>query len=149
MGTFYVKIEVGDIDGQRFEEMEALADTGAMTTVVPGSVLHRLGVEPVKSQVFEYADGREVELDMAETKIRVDGKETITWVIFGEETAGATLGAYTLSGVFLARRSARPAPNARARLAVARTSARIGAMRMLQCAYPYRTQTRYTAQGGK
>ena len=101
MGTFYVKIEVGDIDGQRFEEMEALADTGAMTTVVPGSVLHRLGVEPVKSQVFEYADGREVELDMAYAMVRVDGRETISWVIFGEETGGTMLGAYTLEGVFL------------------------------------------------
>ena len=102
MGTFYVKIEVGDIDGQRFEPITALANTGAMTTVIPASVLRRLGVEPAKTQVFDRADGREVELDMAETKIRIDGKETITWVIFGEETAGPALGAYTLSGVFLA-----------------------------------------------
>ena len=102
MGTFYVKIEVGDIQGQRFEPITALANTGAMTTVIPASILRRLGVEPAKTQVFDRADGREVELDMAETKIRIDGKETITWVIFGEETAGATLGAYTLEGVFLA-----------------------------------------------
>ena len=101
MGTFYEKIEVGDIDGQCFEQMDALVDTGAMTTVIPASVLHRLGVEPTKSQVFDHADGHEVELDMAETKIKIDGRETITWVIFGEETASPLLGAYTLSGVFL------------------------------------------------
>ena len=101
MATFYTQIEIGDIDGERFEQMDALANAGAMTTVVPASVLKRLGVAPTMSQVFDHADGREVELDMAETKIRVDGKETITWVIFGEETGGTLLGAYTLEGVFL------------------------------------------------
>lgn len=101
MGTFYEKIEVGDINGQRFEQMDALVDTGAMTTVIPASILRRLGVEPVKSEVFEYAGDQEVELDMAYATVRVNGRETITWVIFGEETASPLLGAYTLSGVFL------------------------------------------------
>lgn len=101
MATFYTQIEVGDIDGKRFEPITALANTGAMTTVIPASILRRLGVEPVKSQVFEYADGREVELDMAYAMVRVDGRETISWVIFGEETGGTMLGAYTLEGVFL------------------------------------------------
>ena len=38
---------------------------------------------------------------MAETKVRVQGKETTTWVIFGEEDGGALLGSYTLEGVLL------------------------------------------------
>ena len=101
MGTFYSKIEVGDVAGEHFEEMESLVDTGATTTVIPASVLQRLGVDPVKSEVFEYAGGQEVELDMAETRIRVNGRETTSWVIFGEETGGTMLGAYTLEGVFL------------------------------------------------
>ena len=37
---------------------------------------------------------------MAEAKARVEGRETTTWVIFGEEGT-ALLGAYTLEGVFL------------------------------------------------
>ena len=101
MGTFSVTIEVGDLAGQQFSELEALADTGATTTVIPASVLRGLGIRPTEKQVFEYADGREVELDMAPATMRVEGKETITWVIFGEEGAGALLGAYTLEGVFL------------------------------------------------
>ena len=101
MGTFSVTIEVGDLAGQRFSELEAMADTGATTTVVPASVLRGLGVRPTEKQVFEYADGRRVEQDMAPATVRVEGKETITWVIFGEEDAGAFLGAYTLEGVFL------------------------------------------------
>ena len=101
MGAFSVTIEIGEQQGQRFEEMEALVDTGAVTTMVPGSVLRRLGVTPSKSELFEYAGGEQVELSMAETKIRVDDRETTSWVIFGEEGTGALLGAYTLEGLML------------------------------------------------
>ncbi|MCH8310391.1 MAG: aspartyl protease family protein, partial [Chloroflexi bacterium] len=43
----------------------ALADTGATTTVIPASVLGRLGITPTQRKTFEYADGNTVELDMA------------------------------------------------------------------------------------
>lgn len=101
MGTFAVRIEIGDIGGERFEAVEALVDTGATTTVVPGSILRDLGVVPTKRETFEYANGQQVELDMAEAKAWVEGRETTTWVIFGEEGTSALLGAYTLEGVLL------------------------------------------------
>ena len=101
MGTFSVAIAIGDVGGERFEEVEALVDTGATTTVVPGSALRRLGISPTKRETFEYAGGERVELDMAEARARVGGRETATWVIFGEEGTPALLGAYTLEGVFL------------------------------------------------
>ena len=101
MGTFSVAIGIGDARGETFEEMEALVDTGATTTVIPGSALRRLGIAPTKSEMFEYAGGERVELDMAEARARVAGRETTTWVIFGEEGTTALLGAYTLEGVFL------------------------------------------------
>ena len=101
MGTFSVKIEIGGVDGESLEEVEALVDTGATTTVIPGSVLRRLGISPTRSETFEYAGGERVDLDMAEARARVDGRETTTWVIFGEEGSSALLGAYTLEGVFL------------------------------------------------
>ena len=83
------------------EAVEALVDTGATTTVVPGSVLRRLGISPTRRETFEYAGGERVELDMAEARARVAGRETTTWVIFGKEGSAALLGAYTLKGVFL------------------------------------------------
>ena len=101
METFSVKIEIGDPEGLRFEELEALVDTGATTTVVEATVLRRMGIAPTRRETFEYADGRRVELDMAETKVRVEGKETTTWVIFGSDGDGALLGSYTLEGVLL------------------------------------------------
>ena len=101
MGTFSVTIAVGGLEGQRFEELEAPVDTGATTTVVPASIMKGLGITSTKRQTFEYANGAQVELDMAQAIIKVEGKETITWVIFGEEAGDALLGAYTLEGVFL------------------------------------------------
>ena len=52
MGTFSVAIGIGDARGETFEEMEALVDTGATTTVIPGSALRRLGIAPTKSETF-------------------------------------------------------------------------------------------------
>ena len=41
---FRCPLEVGDPEGSQFEEVEALVDTGATFTVVPGRILQRLGV---------------------------------------------------------------------------------------------------------
>ncbi len=101
MGTFSVNIQIGNPDGTEFEELESLVDTGATTTVIPASVLRRMGVVPTMYQTFEYASGEEVELGMAEVRVRVEDRETSTWVVFGSDDAGALLGAYTLEGVFL------------------------------------------------
>ena len=101
MGTFVAQIEIGDLLGEKFEDMEALVDTGATTTVIPGSILRRLGIVPTRRETFEYAGGQQVELNMAEAMARVSGRETTTWVIFGEEETIPLLGAYTLEGVLL------------------------------------------------
>ncbi len=101
MGTFSLAIGIGDLHGERFEEVDALVDVGATTTVIPRSTLRRLGIVPTKRETFEYVGGERVDLDMAEARARVAGRETTTWVIFGEEGQMAILGAYTLEGVFL------------------------------------------------
>ena len=101
MGTFAVQLEIGDLRGEKFEDVEALVDTGATTTVISGSTLRRLSIVPTRRETFEYAGGQQVELDMAEAKARVAGRETTTWVIFGEEGTTALLGAYTLEGALL------------------------------------------------
>ena len=101
MGTFNVTIQIGNLGGEHFEDVEAMADTGAITTVIPRPILVGLGIRPTRRETFEYAGGQRVELDLAEARARVEGRETSTWVIFGEEGMSALLGAYTLEGVFL------------------------------------------------
>src|SRR2546427_496166 len=102
MGTFTTTISVGDPAGKRWEPVEALVDTGASYTLIPSSVLMRLGVAPSFQSDFELADGRRTRYDMAETKLRLNGSERTTIVIFGGEEAEALLGAYALEGFGLA-----------------------------------------------
>ncbi len=102
MGIFRVPIEVGDPEGRRWERVEALVDTGASYTLVPRSVLERLGLSGVFRHPFVLADGRQLEYDAAETRIRIDGQTRTTLVVFGEEGTEPLLGAYTLEGFGLA-----------------------------------------------
>lgn len=102
MGTFRVTVELGDPSGRAFEPIEALVDTGATYTVIPAPVLERLGVSRHVSDKFVLADGREVQLDIGQTWIRLDGRSVITLVVFGEREATPLIGAYTLEGVRLA-----------------------------------------------
>ena len=101
MGTFSETIEIGDALGRQFEEMDVLVDDSLMPTVIPASDLLRMGIVPTTHEIFEYASGEQVELGMAEAIVRVQGEETHTWVVFGDESCNATLGKYTLGGLFL------------------------------------------------
>ena len=101
MGTFRVPIEIGDPRGERYEQVEALVDTGATYTTAPASVLQRLGVTPHDRVPFILADGRRIERDVGQTWVRVDGKSVISLVVFAEEGVEPLLGAYTLEGVLL------------------------------------------------
>ncbi len=101
MGTFAVTLEIGDPQGRRFETVEALVDTGATLTSAPASLLRSLGVEATRSGTFEYTDGRRVEMEIEETKVKVEGTETTTSVLFGAEDSAPLLGAMTLEGLLL------------------------------------------------
>lgn len=102
MGTFYHEIRVFSGSGDRFETVDALVDTGASYSQVPGSLLRRLGISPTDTVEAELADGRVVEDLAAEVRVRIDGRETFTWATFGPEGAASLLGAHALEGVRLA-----------------------------------------------
>jgi clan AA aspartic protease len=102
LGTFRHPIEISDPQGQRTERLEALVDTGASYTVVPASILRRLGVAPADRRTFLLGDGRRVEHEVGETRIGVDGKSLTSLVVFGEEQAGPVLGALALEAFGLA-----------------------------------------------
>ena len=58
-------------------------------------------MEATRRGTFEYADGRRVELEIGETRVKVEGIETTTSVLFGAEDAEPLLGAMTLEGLLL------------------------------------------------
>jgi len=102
VGTFGVNIEIGDPLGNRFEPLEALADTGSSYTWVPRDVLQRLGVPVQARWEFELANGQVIEREIAQTWVRYNGNSHITFVVFGDEGSSPLLGAYTLEGFRLA-----------------------------------------------
>ena len=61
----------------RFVDTEAVVNTGAVRTVIPISIMKRLGIEEVDQTVAEYADGRKETVPMTEP-IRVDIMERWT-----------------------------------------------------------------------
>jgi clan AA aspartic protease len=96
MGTFRVTIQVGDIGGARYESLDALVDTGASHLVVPRPVLERLGTTAEERWPFELADNRVQEYDVGQVRLRVDGRESFTSVVFGDPGGPALLGATAL-----------------------------------------------------
>ena len=82
--------------------MDALVDTGASYSQVPGAVLLRLGIFPTDVVQAELADGRIVNDEIAEARVRINGLETYTWVTFGPESVSPLLGAHALEGVRMA-----------------------------------------------
>ena len=101
MGTFSVPISIGDPQGENWIEFDALVDTGASVTSVPGSILRELGVTPVSSRQFRFAQGESRAMDMGRTWISVEGREEVTLIVFNDEGTLPLLGALALEALFL------------------------------------------------
>ena len=114
MGTFSVTLDVGSPDGSQYRPVEALVDTGATYTVLPGSVLRELGVQPHRSSIFELADGSQHEWQMGRTWVKWQDKREMTLVVFGEDDMQPILGAVTLEEFLVApdpiRKTLMPVP---------------------------------------
>ena len=110
MGTFFVEIEVGDPAGQRWVSIEALVDSGASRSSLPGSLLTDLGVAPTRQKTFRFAQGEIRRMGVGQTYIRIMGEEFITDFIFNEEGTIPLLGALALeSAQLIVERSGREA----------------------------------------
>ena len=101
MGTFSVKLRVGNLFSDASAEVEALVDTGATNSMMPGSLLRRLGIEPVEKRTARVADGRRIELEMAWARFAAEGRNAVARVAFGPEDE-FLLGATTLEDLGVA-----------------------------------------------
>ena len=102
MGTFSHPIEVFSADGSRSVTVEALVDTGVVYTRLPAPLLRQLGARPDRRIQSRLADGSLVAEKIGEVRVRLDGVELTTIVVFAAADAPARLGAYTLTGALLA-----------------------------------------------
>ncbi len=96
MGTFTVLLQVGASSGGEFVDVEALVDTGASHTMLPGGLLRGLGIEVIERVSFKLADERVVEYEVGEARLRLDGRERTTLIVFGPDDATPLLGATSL-----------------------------------------------------
>ena len=87
--------------GSRWTTLDALVDTGASIISVPASILRELGVEPLTTQSFRFAQGEVRRMNVGQTWLRVEGREVVTLVLFNEEGTPPLLGALALEGVFM------------------------------------------------
>lgn len=102
MGIFHWPIEIRSADGRLAETVVAMVDTGASYTVLPEETLRRLNIEPTETREFELADGRIIELEMGEARLRLSGRENTHLVVFGNNAADALLGSHSLQGAGMA-----------------------------------------------
>lgn len=102
MGTFSYPIEIADLDERHSGEIDAIVDTGAAYTVLPGRFLRELGVETIGTRRLLLADGSRVDMDYGRAWATIDGEREVTIVFFGRDNGPALLGAYTLEGLALA-----------------------------------------------
>ena len=114
MGLTHVTVKVGNpADGGAREEVRCLVDSGAVYSLVPGSVLERLGIVPHSTREFGLADGSVVSRRVATAMFEYQGRRGDSMVIAGEPGDDIPLlGATTLEAFGLVldpfRRELRP-----------------------------------------
>ena len=102
MGLFNVEISIANQQQpERRISLDALVDTGAYFCAVPASVLHELGVSPLRQRPIRLADGSIRRVDLAEARVGINGDEVTTQVMFNEEGTQPLLGALVLEELML------------------------------------------------
>ncbi len=100
MGTFSVQLTVGNPSFATRETVDALVDTGATFSVMPSSLLRRLGIEPTRTRRLRLANGQVEERQTGMAFFEVDGIDGEAMVVFGPENL-YLLGATTLEVLLL------------------------------------------------
>ena len=95
MGAFEVTVGLGRVGGGELMPVTAMVDTGAAHSVMPESMLKRLGLTPIEYRPYIIADGSEVEYGYGMARFGIEGREFPCPVVFGAEEQ-FLLGATTL-----------------------------------------------------
>ena len=103
MGLTTVEVEVAaPNNGDNWERLESLVDSGAVHSVVSAAVLDRLGIRPVKEEVFRLANGERITRRKGIAAFRLGERIGGADVVFGEPGDSNLLGALTLEALGLA-----------------------------------------------
>ena len=115
MGLTHVRVRISNpARTRRSATIRLMVDSGAVYSVVPGTTLRRLGIEPHSSRTFILADGTEIKRKMGNATFRLGKQSGTSTVIFGERSDAALLGTVSLEELGLIldplKRVLRPLP---------------------------------------
>ena len=102
MGLTYLELEVASVAApKKTEKLEFLVDSGAIFSVVPASVLRRLGIKPREKQEFRLANGEKIVREKGGALFRYGRRVGGSDVVFGETGDATLLGSLTLTALGL------------------------------------------------
>ena len=96
MGVFNVEISIGDTENRQWADLSATVDTGAFMMSIPGSLLRELGITPSFTDNFRMADGGVRSMDVGPARLRLNGREVITYIAFNDDYTTPMLGSLAL-----------------------------------------------------
>ena len=102
MGAFYVGCRVENHKDQKRAAVvpKLLVDSGSEFTWLPGEILHRIGIEPVKKdRLIQMANGQLLTRSVGYAILRVDQYETTDEVVFGQKGDLSLLGSRAMEGM--------------------------------------------------
>ena len=102
MGTFHWPMEIAPLDGARYQTVTAIVDPGITFSQIPASLLRQLGITPARTIESQRADGSVIQAHLGDLKVRINGRETHSTVLFAEENSPIRMGNYALQGAALA-----------------------------------------------
>lgn len=79
-----------------FGEAEFMVDSGAHYTVLPCSMVKKLGLKPSYEQRFALADGKVIQRSVGSALVKFEKRELAVPVVLGEPGDDALLGVTTL-----------------------------------------------------
>ncbi|MEM1538703.1 MAG: retroviral-like aspartic protease family protein [Candidatus Nezhaarchaeales archaeon] len=96
MGFIRVKAKVWNVESpENIREVTLLADTGAIYTVLPESLLKSLGVKSIGRRRFRLANNQVLEKEVGIIGIEINNIKTYSITVFGDENV-YLLGVVTL-----------------------------------------------------
>lgn len=115
MGLIHVEVTVASPSNPRkAAKLSLLVDSGAVYSVVPKTILRRLGVKPHSKKSFTLADGTQITRQVGDLIFKFDGQQGASPVIFGEKGDSMLIGTVSLEALGLIldpiRRELRPLP---------------------------------------
>ena len=115
MGLTYIDLDIANpAKPKQRARIEFLIDTGAYYSVIPASVLRKLGIRPHSKRTFTLADGSKITRRIGDVQFRYDGRQGASPVIFGQRDDSILLGSVSLEALGLMidplKRELRPLP---------------------------------------